>query len=89
MSEFAERTYWDPYSRTHKPVLTEDQVKNLWPYKEAKHKRTTMDDAMPNLAPKTRTRFSNERVAKDLGYAPRYDLTAAADDFIAWLGAHS
>jgi len=41
------------------------------------------------LAPTTRTRFSNRRVAEDLGYQPRYDLSTAADDFIAWLGAHS
>ncbi len=40
------------------------------------------------LSPGTRTRFSNRRLAEDLGYAPRFDLAAAADDFISWLGAH-
>ena len=38
------------------------------------------------LAPATRTRFSNRRLVEDLGYAPRYDLAAAADDFASWLG---
>jgi nucleoside-diphosphate-sugar epimerase len=37
------------------------------------------------LAPGTRTRFSNRRLAEDLGWAPRFDLAAAAEDFIAWL----
>jgi nucleoside-diphosphate-sugar epimerase len=41
------------------------------------------------LAPGTRTRFSNRRLVEDLGWAPRFDLAAAADDFIAWLEAHS
>lgn len=36
----------------------------------------------------TRTRFSNRRLVEDLGYAPRFDLAAAAGDFIAWLEAH-
>jgi nucleoside-diphosphate-sugar epimerase len=40
------------------------------------------------LAPGTRTRFSNRRLVEDLGYAPRYDLAAAADDFLSWLEAH-
>jgi nucleoside-diphosphate-sugar epimerase len=39
------------------------------------------------LAAGTRTRFSNRRLVEDLGYAPRFDLAAAADDFIAWLEA--
>jgi len=39
------------------------------------------------LAPGTRTRFSNRRLVEDLGYAPRFDLAAAADDFISWLEA--
>jgi nucleoside-diphosphate-sugar epimerase len=39
------------------------------------------------LSPGTRTRFSNRRLVEDLGWAPRYDLAAAADDFIAWLEA--
>src|SRR5262245_40355570 len=39
------------------------------------------------LAPGTRSRFSNRRLTEDLGWAPRFDLTAAADDFIAWLEA--
>jgi nucleoside-diphosphate-sugar epimerase len=39
------------------------------------------------LAPGTRTRFSNRRLTEDLGWAPRFDLAAAADDFISWLEA--
>ncbi|MFL6565747.1 MAG: NAD-dependent epimerase/dehydratase family protein [Burkholderiales bacterium] len=37
------------------------------------------------LGPGTRTRFSNRRLAQDLGWAPRFNLPAAADDFLAWL----
>ena len=40
------------------------------------------------LSPGTRTRFSNRRLVEDLGWAPRYDLATAADDFIAWLDAN-
>jgi nucleoside-diphosphate-sugar epimerase len=40
------------------------------------------------LSPATRTRFSNRRIAEDLGYAPRFDLAGAAEDFASWLGAH-
>jgi nucleoside-diphosphate-sugar epimerase len=40
------------------------------------------------LAPRTRTRFSNRRLVEDLGYAPRFDLAAAAADFVSWLEAH-
>jgi nucleoside-diphosphate-sugar epimerase len=40
------------------------------------------------LVPGTRTRFSNRRLVEDLGYAPRFDLAAAAEDFVAWLDAH-
>jgi nucleoside-diphosphate-sugar epimerase len=40
------------------------------------------------LAPGTRTRFSNRRLVEDLGYAPRFDLAAAAEDFVTWLEAH-
>lgn len=40
------------------------------------------------LAPGTRTRFSNRRLVEDLGYAPSFDLAAAADDFVSWLKAH-
>jgi nucleoside-diphosphate-sugar epimerase len=36
------------------------------------------------LSPRARTRFSNRRIVEDLGYAPRYDLAAALEDFIAW-----
>jgi nucleoside-diphosphate-sugar epimerase len=39
------------------------------------------------LSPATRTAFSNRRIVQDLGYAPRFDLAAAAKDFTAWLGA--
>jgi nucleoside-diphosphate-sugar epimerase len=39
------------------------------------------------LTPVARTRFDNRRVAGDLGYAPRFDLAAAADDFVSWLEA--
>jgi len=41
------------------------------------------------LVPGTRTRFSNRRLVEDLGWAPRFDLAAAADDFIEWMQAHS
>jgi nucleoside-diphosphate-sugar epimerase len=41
------------------------------------------------LAPGTRTRFSNRRLVDDLGWKPRYELTAAAEDFIAWLAKGS
>lgn len=41
------------------------------------------------LAPGTRTRFSNRRLVEDLGWVPRFDLAAAADDFIEWMRAHS
>jgi nucleoside-diphosphate-sugar epimerase len=37
------------------------------------------------LSPATRTRFSNRRLAEDLGYAPRFDLAASAEDFATWL----
>ena len=40
------------------------------------------------LAPGTRTRFSNRRLVEDLGWAPRFELSAAADDFVAWLQAN-
>ncbi len=40
------------------------------------------------LTPGTRTRFSNRRLVEDLGYAPRFDLAAAAEDFVSWLEAH-
>ena len=40
------------------------------------------------LAPGSRTRFSNRRLVDDLGYAPRFDLEAAADDFISWMKEH-
>ncbi len=39
------------------------------------------------LSPATRTRFSNRRLVEDLGYAPRFDLSAAAEDFANWLKA--
>ena len=38
------------------------------------------------LALGTRTRFSNRRIVADLGYAPRYDLAAALQDFTSWIG---
>ena len=40
------------------------------------------------LAPGTRTRFSNRRLVEDLGWAPRFDLAAAADDLVGWMDAH-
>jgi nucleoside-diphosphate-sugar epimerase len=40
------------------------------------------------LSAGTRTRFSTRRLAEDLGYAPKFDLAAAADDFVSWLGEH-
>jgi hypothetical protein len=36
----------------------------------------------------TRTRFSNRRLAEDLKGQPRFDLPAAADDFISWMKEH-
>jgi nucleoside-diphosphate-sugar epimerase len=36
----------------------------------------------------TRTPFSNRRLVEDLGYVPRYDVKAAAEDFVSWLRAH-
>jgi len=38
------------------------------------------------LALGTRTRFSNRRIVEDVGYAPRYDLAAALQDFTSWIG---
>lgn len=40
------------------------------------------------LSPGTRTRFSNRRLSEDLGFAPKFGLAAAADDFVSWLGEH-
>jgi nucleoside-diphosphate-sugar epimerase len=40
------------------------------------------------LAAKMRTRFSNRRLVDALGWKPRFDLAAAAADFISWLEAH-
>ena len=37
------------------------------------------------LSQATRTRFSNRRLVEDLGYAPRYDLTSALEDFTGWM----
>jgi nucleoside-diphosphate-sugar epimerase len=52
--------------------------------------RESANDADWNVVPLARairTRFSNRRIA-ELGWRPRYDLAAAADDFISWLGEH-
>ena len=38
--------------------------------------------------PRHRTRFSNRRLVDDLGWAPRFDLAVAAEDFVSWLQAH-
>jgi nucleoside-diphosphate-sugar epimerase len=40
------------------------------------------------LSPATRTRFSNRRLAEDLGYAARFPPNLAVDDFAGWLEAH-
>jgi nucleoside-diphosphate-sugar epimerase len=40
------------------------------------------------LSPATRTRFSNRRLVDDLGWAPRFELAVAAEDFVSWLEAH-
>jgi nucleoside-diphosphate-sugar epimerase len=40
------------------------------------------------LAPGTRTPFSNRRLVEDLGWAPLFDIAAAAEDFVAWLEAY-
>ena len=37
------------------------------------------------LAAEMRTRFSNRRLAEDLGFSPSFDLAAAAEDFVSWL----
>ena len=47
--------------------------------------RTEDCNVLP-LSPGTRTRFSNRRLAEDLGFAPKFGLAAAADDFVSWLG---
>jgi nucleoside-diphosphate-sugar epimerase len=39
-------------------------------------------------APGTRTAFSNRRLVEDFGYAPAFDVEAAASDFSAWLKSH-
>jgi nucleoside-diphosphate-sugar epimerase len=39
------------------------------------------------LAPATRSAFSNRRLVDDLGFAPQFDVSAAAKDFTAWLAA--
>jgi UDP-glucuronate 4-epimerase len=44
-------------------------------------------DVLP-LSPATRTRFSNRRLVEDLGYAPRFPIEAAIEDFADWLQAH-
>ena len=40
------------------------------------------------LAPGTRTRFSNRRLAEDLKWKPRFGLAASCEDFVNWLEAH-
>ena len=40
------------------------------------------------LSPTTRTRFSNRRLVDDFGWRPRFDLAAAAGDFVTWLEAY-
>ncbi len=50
--------------------------------------RESVEEAQWNvrpLAPSTRKHFSNRRLVEDLGWRPRFDLAAAADDFLAWL----
>jgi nucleoside-diphosphate-sugar epimerase len=50
---------------------------------------TSADECNVSVLPSVgRTPFSNRRLAQDLGYAPRYDLAAAAADFTSWLGEH-
>jgi nucleoside-diphosphate-sugar epimerase len=39
------------------------------------------------LTPVPRTRFDNRRLVDELGYAPRFDLAQAAEDFASWLEA--
>lgn len=52
MSEFTDRTYWNPYSRKQEPVLTEEEVQGMWPYNK---RDNHLDDAMPNLPPRKET----------------------------------
>ena len=44
-------------------------------------------NVMP-LGAGTRTRFSNRRLVEDLGYAARFPMETAMDDFTRWLEAH-
>jgi nucleoside-diphosphate-sugar epimerase len=53
--------------------------------------RESAQDSECNVLPltrATRTRFSNRRLAEDLGWRPRFTLAQAADDFLAWMGEH-
>ena len=36
----------------------------------------------------TRTRFSNDRLTRDLGWRPRFTLAQARDDFLDWMDKH-
>lgn len=46
------KTYWDPYSRTQKPVLTQEEVDQMWPNIKVKKKpKPEMDDCMPTIPP--------------------------------------
>jgi nucleoside-diphosphate-sugar epimerase len=50
---------------------------------------TNADECNVSVLPSvSRKPFSNRRLVEDLGYAPRYDLEAAAADFTSWLGEH-
>jgi len=40
------------------------------------------------LSRATRTRFSNDRLTRDLGWRPRFTLAQARDDFLAWMEKH-
>lgn len=47
--EFTDGTYWDPYSKSRKPVLTQEQVDGMWPNIKVKRAPAT---APRELGPK-------------------------------------
>lgn len=53
--------------------------------------RESTSDAECNVLPlarTTRTRFSNDRLTKDLGWRARFNLAQARDDFLDWMDKH-
>jgi len=58
-------------------------------FRKFRWRETTQACNVAPLAPTTRTRFANRRLTEDLRFAPRFPPALAAQDFIAWLEAHS